>query len=211
MTSKKVSNVIEVWFSYINGIQGFMSKEFITFMRNRVSQPILSEPAPSVDEWESILDAASRAADHGNMKPWRFRIYEKEGRAKLGQIYWHHALSELESMPPSKEEAFINKAYRAPVVLLVYARIKKHPKVPEIEQVMAASAAAQQILLGLHALGYGAMWRSGPACFTNKTKELLSLEESDQIIGLIYAGSIKEVRKSSADTKFQERLEWVTG
>ncbi len=186
-----------------------MSKEFITFMRNRVSQPSLMEPAPNVSEWEMILDAASRAADHGGLKPWRFRIYEKEGRSKLGQIYWHHALSESDSMPASKEEVFIKKAYRAPAVLLVYAHIQEHPKVPAVEQVMSASAAAQQALLGLNALGYGAVWRSGPACFTEKTKELLSLEGNDQIIGLIYVGSIKDVRKNTSDTKLHDRLEWV--
>lgn len=186
-----------------------MSKEFITFMRNRVSQPALIAPAPSDDEWVSILSAASRAADHGNLKPWRFRIYEGEGRAKLGQIYWHHALSEVSSMPESKEEAFIKKAFRAPVVLLVYARVQEHPKVPAIEQVMAVSAAAQQVLLGLHALGYGAMWRSGPACFTQKTKELLSLEEMDQIVGLIYVGTAKENSSSIPEVNLENCLEWV--
>ncbi|MBD5772068.1 nitroreductase family protein [Marinomonas colpomeniae] len=186
-----------------------MSKEFIEFMRNRVSQPSLEAPAPSQSDWELVLDAASRAADHGNLKPWRFRIYEGEGRAKLGQVYWHHALNEVDSMPKSKEEGFIKKAYRAPAILLVYARIQENPKVPSIEQVMAASAAAQQVLLGLNALGYGGMWRSGPACFTQKTKELLSLEENDQIIGLIYVGTPITAAKPILDTKLEEHLEWV--
>jgi nitroreductase len=190
-------------------MQSFMSKEFITFMRNRVSQPLLDDPAPKEEEWVSILDAASRAADHGNLKPWRFRIYEGEGRRKLGQIYWHYALSEVDSMPKSKEDAFIKKAYRAPSVLLVYTCVQDHPKVPAIEQVMATSAAAQQVLLGLEALGYGAMWRSGPACFTQKTKELLSLNQSDQIVGLIYVGTPKEKSKPVTETKLNERLEWV--
>lgn len=194
---------------YGNGIKYFMNKEFITFMRNRVSQPILSAPAPTENEWELILSAASRAADHGNLKPWRFCIYEGEGRAKLGQIYWHHALSEVELLPADKEEAFIKKAYRAPAVLLIYARIQDHPKVPAIEQVMAASAAAQQVLLGLNALGYGAMWRSGPACFTQKTKDLLSLAENDQIIGLIYTGTPNKKPSFIPEVTLSNHLKWV--
>ncbi|UTW01444.1 nitroreductase [Marinomonas rhizomae] len=186
-----------------------MSKEFITFMRNRVSQPALDLPAPSETEWCSILEAASRAADHGNLKPWRFCIFEGEGRAKLGQIYWHHALSEVDSMPESKEEAFIKKAYRAPAVLMVYARIQDHPKVPAIEQIMAASAAAQQVLLGLNALGYGAMWRSGPACFTQKTKDLLSLKPNEQIIGLIYTGTPTEKQDLIREVELESHLTWV--
>lgn len=186
-----------------------MSKDFLTFMRNRVSQPALVAPAPSDNEWHDILDAASRAADHGNIKPWRFRIYEGEGRQKLGEIYWQHALSEVPDLADNKRESFINKAYRAPAVLLIYASIQEHPKVPAIEQVMATSAAAQQVLLGLNALGYGGMWRSGPACFTQKTKDLLDLQANDQIVGLIYVGTPKDAAKVVHDTQLDERLSWV--
>ena len=186
-----------------------MSKEFIKFMRDRVSQSALTNPAPTDNEWESIISAASRAADHGSLKPWRFRIYEGEGRAKLGQVYWQHALSEVDSIPADKEGAFVKKAYRAPVVLLIYAHIQEHAKVPAIEQIMAASAAAQQVLLGLNALGYGGIWRSGPACSTQKTKMLLSLEENDQIIGLIYAGTPKEKSTFTPEVDLNTHLEWV--
>ncbi|MBJ7538197.1 nitroreductase family protein [Marinomonas transparens] len=187
-----------------------MGKEFIRFMRNRVSQAALEAPSPSEEEWQLVLDAASRAADHGNLKPWRFRIYEGEGRAKLGQIYWHHACSGMGSIADSKKDTFIKKAYRSPAVLLVYAHIQEHPKVPAIEQVMAVAASAQQILLGLNALGYGAMWRTGPACFTQETKALLSLGNRDQIVGLIYVGTPMKEAKVVGDTKLESHLEWVT-
>ncbi|NVK73199.1 MAG: nitroreductase [Oceanospirillaceae bacterium] len=186
-----------------------MSKEIIDFMRNRVSEPTLIAPSPSESEWLSILNAASRAPDHGNLKPWRFCIYEGEGRSKLGQIYWQHALSELDSMPAEKEEAFVKKAYRAPAILLVYAHIQEHPKVPPIEQIMAASAAAQQAILGLNSLGYGAMWRSGPACFTQKTKTLLGLESNDQIVGLIYTGKSVDKKQPLIEVELERRLKWV--
>lgn len=186
-----------------------MSKEFIAFMRNRISVSALSEPAPREEEWHLILSAASRAADHGNLKPWRFCIFEGEGRSALGQIYWQHALSEVASMPLEKEAIFIKKAFRAPAVLLIYAHIQEHPKVPALEQVMAVSAAAQQVLLGLNALGYGAIWRSGPACFTSLTKNILSLSETDQIIGLIYVGTPTEQNTCVPDVNIDDLVKWV--
>ncbi|MBR7890297.1 nitroreductase [Marinomonas sp. A79] len=187
-----------------------MSHEFISFMRNRVSHANLTSPAPSEKEWMSILAAASRAADHGNLKPWRFCVFEGEGRAQLGQIYWQHAVSEVSTISPEKEEAFIKKAYRAPTVLLVYAHVQEHPKVPAIEQIMAASAATQQVLLGLNALGYGAIWRSGPACFTQKTKDLLSLDNNDQIIGLIYVGTpATDKANTPHDVELDKLVTWV--
>lgn len=186
-----------------------MSQAFISFMRNRVSHAALTSPAPSESEWIAVLAAASRAADHGNLKPYRFCIFEGEGRARLGQIYWQHALSEVSSIPPDKEEVFVKKAYRAPTVLLVYAHIQEHSKVPAIEQVMAASAVTQQVLLGLNALGYGAIWRSGPACYTQKTKDILSLDSSDQIIGLLYVGTPQEQDKRIPEVSLNSHLKWV--
>jgi nitroreductase len=187
-----------------------MSNDIIKFMRNRVSQPALELPAPTKNEWLEVLDAASRAADHGNLKPWRFRVYEGEGRNAIGQIYWQQALSELPNLEAAKEASFVKKAFRAPAILLVYASTQAHPKVPAVEQIMAASAAAQQAMLGLNSLGYGAMWRSGPACFTQKTKDLLNLEMNDQIVGLIYVGTPTGKKANApADTGIEDRIEWI--
>lgn len=186
-----------------------MSEEFVNFIRNRVSQPILEEPAPSKEDWYRVLDAASRAADHGNLKPWRFRVYEGEGRGKLGEIYWQHAVSEVPDLPETKKASFLKKAYRAPSVLLVYAHIQEHPKVPAIEQIMAVSAASQQVLLALNALGFGAIWRTGPACFTQRTKSILGLEDNEQIVGLIYTGTATSHGSVPKETGIEERLDWI--
>lgn len=189
-----------------------MNAEFITFMRNRRSQTTLVAPAPSEDDWKAILSAACRAADHGNLQPWRYCIYEGEGRNALGEIYWQHALDEVPTLSLDKKPAFTKKAFRAPAILLVYAHITKHVKVPAVEQIMAVSAATQQILLGLNALGYGAIWRSGPACYTSKTKALLSLQESDQIVGLIYAGTNEQsldCDQSAKEVNLEPLLQWV--
>ncbi|TDO96792.1 nitroreductase family protein [Marinomonas balearica] len=187
-----------------------MSKDFLTFMRNRVSQPKLNAPAPTKEEWDEILEAASRAADHGGLKPWRFKVYEGEGRKKLGEIYWQHAKSEVDALPEEKKDSFIKKAFRAPQVLLIYANIVEHPKVPNVEQVMAVSAAAQQVLLGLNALGFGAMWRSGPACFTERTNSLLGLETTDQIVGLIYVGTPDTLSITPKHVDLEGCVEWVS-
>ena len=62
-------------------------KEFIQFMRERSSQNALLAPAPSKDEWQNVLEAASRAADHGAMKPWRYRVYSGKSLDTLGECY----------------------------------------------------------------------------------------------------------------------------
>ena len=183
-------------------------KEFIQFMRARCSKNALLHPAPSKDEWITVLEAASRAADHGAIKPWRYQIYSGQGLDKLGECYWQHALSTTPEMPISKKENFIQKAHRAPAVLAVYAKLEEHAKVPNIEQVMAVSAAAQQVLLGLEALGYAAIWRTGPVAHSELTKQLLSIDSQDQIVGFIYVGTPKVAENTVKEVDLAGRLEW---
>ncbi|MBM6550010.1 nitroreductase family protein [Marinomonas ostreistagni] len=186
-----------------------MSKDFLRFMRDRVSKNQLVEPAPSKAEWHEILDAASRAADHGGLKPWRFQVYSGEGREQVGQAYWLHAKAEVPELSDDKAVTFIKKAFRAPAIVLVYADLVDHPKVPQFEQLMAASAAAQQVLLGLDALGYGGMWRTGPAVFTDTAKDLFGLEPNQHVVGLIYAGTASHIPPRVEDTGVTERVTFI--
>ena len=183
-------------------------KEFIQFMRARSSKNALLHPAPSKDEWITVLEAASRAADHGAIKPWRYQVYSGQGLDKLGECYWQHALATTAEMPESKKDNFIQKAHRAPAVLVVYANLEGHAKVPGIEQVMAVSAAAQQTLLGLEALGYGAIWRTGPVAHSELTKQLLGIAPQDQIVGFIYVGTPKVLAPAVKEVDLEGRLEW---
>ncbi|CUB03916.1 nitroreductase family protein [Marinomonas fungiae] len=187
-----------------------MSKDFLQFMRDRVSNNQLAEPAPTHSEWREILDAASRAADHGNLKPWRFKVYEGDARSQVGEVYWQHAKSEVEQLSDDKADVFIKKAYRAPAILLVYADLIEHPKVPEMEQLMAVAASAQQALLGLNALGYAGIWRTGPAVFTDAAKNQLGLTENQQVVGLIYVGTASAEVTPVENTGIDERLTFVS-
>jgi len=183
-------------------------KEFIQFMRERSSQNALLKPAPSKGEWQCILEAASRAADHGAIKPWRYQIYSGQSLDLLGECYWQHALATTPDMPLAKKDNFIQKAHRAPAVLVVYAALEDHNKVPEIEQTMAVSAATQQVLLGLEAFGYGAIWRTGPVAHSDLTKQLLKIDNKHQIIGFIYVGTPKSADKKVKEVDLTGHLEW---
>ncbi|MFT2111297.1 nitroreductase [Marinomonas sp. 2405UD68-3] len=186
-----------------------MSNDIIQAMRMRASQNQLSGQGPTKEQWLDVLDAASRAADHAGIKPWRFRIFEGDSRDKLGECYWQCAKSEVSELPESKRESFIKKAQRAPAVLMAYASIDTHPKVPTIEQIMAVAASCQQVLLGLESLGYGAIWRTGPVAHSDITKSLLGLQSNDQIVGFIYVGQSTEVKPYVEDTGIQSRVTWA--
>src|SRR5580698_7681813 len=59
---------------------------------------------------------------------------------------------------PEQAEAERARLTRAPLVIAVISRAAPHVKIPEWEQVLSAGAAAMNLVLAAHALGFGASW-----------------------------------------------------
>jgi nitroreductase len=82
---------------------------------------------------------------------------------------------------------------RAPLLVVVVSRPRGDmPKVPVVEQLLSAGAAAQNILLATHALGYGGMWRTGPMAYDRLVHRALGLDEGEAIVGFLYLGTVTE-------------------
>jgi len=162
----------------------------IDLLLGRVSPAQLAEPGPSATALEKILAAAARAPDHGRMQPWRFLVIEGAARERFGEVMAQSLLRREPDAPTGKLEAERKKALRAPVIVVVGAAVKENPKVPDVEQIVAAGAACENMLLAAHALGFGGFWRTGPVAYDAEVKRALGLAESDSIVGIIYMGSI---------------------
>jgi nitroreductase len=163
----------------------------------RVSPKELGEPAPDDATLRKIIAAALRAPDHGRLRPWRFIAIRGEGRKRLGDVL-AAALNRRDPNAGAELERERRKPMRAPLVLVAAAHITPSPKIPLVEQLLAAGAAAQNILLACHALGYGAVWKTGAAAYDASVKEALGLEAGDEIAGFLYIGTPAAAPKAPA-------------
>jgi nitroreductase len=114
--------------------------------------------------------------------------------------------------PDSSEEKLnVERArpLRAPVLIAVGVDKPVEEKVVEIENVCAAAAAAQNILLAAHALGLGAMWRTGPAAEDPEVKRFLGLDPDQHLIGFIYIGYPNLEPKDWDRPGFEDRTVWM--
>jgi len=168
----------------------------ITLLHNRVSCPVLKEPAPTQEQLEVIFKAALRAPDHGMIRPWRFLIISGEHRARLGELFLKAALSENPELAPEQQEKIRKKPMRAPLIIVVVAANQQHPKVPILEQEISAGCAAQNILHAAYALGFGAMWRTGKMAYHPVVKAGLEVSAEESIVGFIYLGSAPKMRRA---------------
>jgi nitroreductase len=158
-------------------------------LTTRVSATGLTDPAPDDASLQKILQAATRAADHGRLKPWRFIVIRGDKREALGEIM----AESLRKRRPDADAGMLKteaaKPLRAPLIVVVAAQLSESSKIPEIEQVLSVGAAAQNILTAAYAMGFGATWRTGDSAYDPYVKEKLGLTAKDSIVAYIYLGT----------------------
>jgi nitroreductase len=162
--------------------------ELMEGIESRTSALKLTGPGPTREHIEQIIKAGTRAPDHGRLRPWRFVVIEGDARKRLGEAMANILRSKMPDATQQQLDAEATKVLRAPTIIAVAAKIMKG-KIPELEQFAAVAAAAQNMFLAAHALGYGAMWKTGAVAYDRNAKELLGLVAEDHIVGLLYLGT----------------------
>lgn len=168
----------------------------IEALHGRVSVGELTEPAPTAEQRDIIFRAALRAPDHAQLRPWHFLLVEGQAREQVGRIIADVEAQCYGEQSAAQQQKSAQRLMRAPLVLLIVARITAHPKVPDFEQIMSTAAAVQNMLLAAHAIGVGAMWRSGLVTYEPLLAEKLGLDESERLLGFLYLGTPSGVMKS---------------
>jgi nitroreductase len=137
---------------------------------------------------EKMLEAGGQAPNHHKVQPWRFVVLTGAARQRLGEVMGRSLLKrqpEVLAEVLAQERA---KPLRAPVLIAVGVDPPSGPKIVEIENVCAAAAATQNMLLAAHALGLAAQWRTGAAATDPDVKEFLGLAPDQHLISFVYVG-----------------------
>ena len=164
--------------------------ELLTAIDTRSSAGRLTSPAPTAEHLARILAAAERAPDHGRLQPWRLIVLDADLRQKFSLAA---ATAKRVRLPSMSDEQFASerdKLNRSPTIVVIACTPRRdQSKVPEIEQVVATAAAAQNLFLAAHDLGYGVMWKTGAAAYDAGVKATLGLNADDHIVGIMHLGT----------------------
>ncbi|WP_206485767.1 NAD(P)H nitroreductase [Thalassotalea sp. G2M2-11] len=159
----------------------------LDLLLTRQSTPLLTAPAPSDEDLETILTAGMRVPDHGALKPYHFTVVKEQGLQKLSDIFVQ-AISE--SAPDTaKLEKTAKMPFRAPLIIVVSTQYQQHEKVPHHEQMITAGCCTHAMQMASFTLGYGAMWRTGDLSINSVVKQQLSIEAHNDIVGFLYIGT----------------------
>lgn len=158
--------------------------------RRSGSAKAMGEPGPSKAQLAQILQAGARAPDHGKLFPWRFIIYEGEGRNRAGDILAAAAQADGERDRQVEEER--GRFLRAPVVIGVLSSARELHKIPVWEQELSAGAVCQNILVAATALGFVGNWLTEWYAYHPAVKNALGLKAGERVAGFIYLGTAKD-------------------
>ena len=164
------------------------------------------------DTVAELLELAHWAPTHGRTEPWQFHVYSGASLAQFGQahadLYWQHTAEE-KRMEATFEKLKHNVDKASHLVVVVMKR-GANVKIPQVEEVAAASAAIQNILLGATAQGIASFWSTGGMTHSPSLKEYLQLGAEDVVMGLIFLGYTDEPAKNGQrNSTVSEKVKWL--
>ena len=151
-------------------------------IKERRSIRAFSSEAVRDDDLTKMLEAAIWAPSAGNLQPWEFIIVKSPAKKK-------------EIARAALYQMFIAEA---PVVIVVCANIPKTSRVygergSSLYCIQDTAAAIQNLLLAVHALGYGACWVG--AFREEEVKKILKLPQYVRPVAIIPIGKPAEKPK----------------
>ena len=178
-------------------------------IHGRYSQgKVRPEPVPKA-VIEKLLSAAVQAPNHYKVRPWRFVVMTGKGREKLGAVMAASLRERQPELPPEALAKTRLLPLRAPLLIAVGVDRPGEPRVIEIENLSAVSAACQNLLLAAHAEGLGAKWRTGEWARDPKVKEFLGFTPDQHILAFIYIGYPEFTPQAVERPSFEDRVIWL--
>jgi nitroreductase len=180
--------------------------EVLDAIRQRRMLPKVGGEAPSRAQIEELLELAVRAPSHHLTEPWRFYVLAGAERDRLARAITATAI-EAGTDREEAEADGAKKVGRAPIIV-VFTCVPSPDAVVE-EELASVAMAIQNVLLGAHALGLGAMLRTGPVAYHSSLREQLDLAPDERVVGFVYLGFPAGDRTLTPRAPATDRTTWL--
>jgi nitroreductase len=174
--------------------------DIISLLSTRRSAPPVHMRGPGPDERElqTLLSLASRVPDHGKLAPWRFILFEGEGRLRAGEILAEIFARREPTADAQRLETERGRFARAPLVVAVVSRAAPHVKIPEWEQQLSAGAVCMALTVAAVGLGFRTAWLTEWCAYDREVMTRFGLAEQERIAGFIHIGRVENAPEDRA-------------
>lgn len=161
-------------------------------LRRSTSADLLQGPGPDDATLDAMLEIAARVPDHRKLAPFRFIVIAGEARARLGEVLARRHLETTPDTTPDRVAGEGRRLLRAPVVVVVVARIDPAHRTPEWEQMLTNGAVCFNLLLAASAFGFAANWLTEWYAYDAGVAAALRLVAGERVAGFVYIGTARE-------------------
>tara|TARA_B100000401_G_C52776416_1_gene705909 strand:+ start:720 stop:1304 length:585 start_codon:yes stop_codon:yes gene_type:complete len=160
---------------------------------------------------EKLLTSAIWAPTHGKTQPWRFKVFQDNGRLELSD---HLAAAYRENFKGEdfneiKFKKLKNRPLLSTAIIGVFMHRDENEKIPEIEEIEAVACAVQNILLTATAYGIGSFWSTPKVLSSKYLNSYFKLGEKDKCLGLIYLGYTKDKWPNGQRKPIEYVTQWI--
>jgi len=147
-------------------------------VRSRRTHKVYGPEPVEGETLDGLLELARWAPNHELTNPWRFRVLGPAALARLKEAAGPEAGPKLDRAP----------------TLVVASVLESEDAVRREEDLCAAACAVYIVLLGAHARGLAAYWRTPGVLRTPAGREAVGVETDERVIALIHLGRRRQER-----------------
>lgn len=186
-----------------------MSAMDFIYQRSSCHVHEMQQPAPDMAKLKRIFQAVMSAPDHGNIKPWHMVVVDSEHVPNMCELMCDAWLENAAHIEPGRIRRLTNYLLDAPMVVLVSANIVEPHAVSRRDQVLAAAAACQNILLAAEQEDVAAIWYSTDAAELPQVHELFGLTAQQEPVAFIMLGTKKTHRVKKRSDVAPHCYKWL--
>lgn len=168
-----------------------------------------AERFPARELLEQVIESATWAPNHHLTEPWRFVVVTGDARKRLGEAL-AEGLARLSAGGPAPElvEREKEKPLSAPVIVALISSPKVGESISTQEEIVAAGAALQNMLLAAHSLGLATSIRTGLHSYSEGIREFFGMQGDEKLIGMVYVGYATGITPPGKRTPFRDKVVW---
>lgn len=163
------------------------------------------------EDFQQLLEAADWAPTHAYTEPWLFLIHAGESAKSVCQMHadLYKETTDPEKFNPASYDKFQHMGDNASHVVIACMKRGNNPNIPAVEELAAASAAIQNMLLAATARGIASFWSTGGMTLRPALRDKLGLSEQDAVLGFLYFGyTDNEPSIGKRMRPFEEKFIW---
>ncbi|WP_428329537.1 nitroreductase family protein [Mucilaginibacter sp.] len=157
----------------------------------------------------AILELANWAPTHALTEPWHFIVYENPAEFCKQHAELYEANSLGDNFNPTVFTNLTHQGDKASHVIIAVMKRGNLPKIPQFEEIAAASCAVQNLLLGATSLNIASFWSTGGMALRPAFKEFFKFGEEDAIMGVLYLGYADQYPEGKRNTPVEEKITWI--